>query len=292
MLKYRAYAKVNLTLDILGRYDNGYHRLDMLMQSISLHDTLYFEEAETLALCVQGAPAPQGEENLVLRAARLLQEQTGCKRGAQIRLIKRIPMQAGLGGGSADAAAALVGLNRLWRLELPEETLVQIAARLGADVPFCLLGGTARATGTGTELVPVRHTLKLNFALYKPAEGLSTPQVYALFDEIGKPTQSTQAALCALQAADLERFAAALQNSMETPACVLLPAVEEALQNMQACFPLCARMSGSGSAVFGLFESEKAARRAAQTLRGRFGSGEYACAVPRGVELCGDSETK
>ena len=152
----RANAKINWTLDIVGVRADGYHLLDMLMQSISLHDTLTLEPAEDVTFSADGATrVPQDESNLALRAALALRRHTGTERGATIHLHKRIPSGAGLGGGSADAAAVLHGLNALWELNLPMETLRQIGLTLGADVPFCLMGGLAHVRGIGEVIEPL-----------------------------------------------------------------------------------------------------------------------------------------
>ena len=146
MLEIQAHAKINWTLDAVGKRPDGYHELDMLMQSVSLHDTLTMQEADSLVLMLsQGARVPDDGNNLVLRAARRLMEATGVERGAIMTLQKRIPVAAGMGGGSADAAAVLVGLNRLWRLGLKQTELEEIGLSIGADVPFCVRGGLVRA---------------------------------------------------------------------------------------------------------------------------------------------------
>ena len=146
-----ARAKVNLTMDVLRRREDGYHEVDLLMQSVSLHDTLTIEESDELTLTIAGS-LPVEDNNLVLRAARLLAQDAGIEPTGKMHLVKRIPVAAGLGGGSADAAAAFVGLNQLWGLEYPQEKLLAIGAKLGADVPFCIAGGCCRATGIGTVL--------------------------------------------------------------------------------------------------------------------------------------------
>ena len=150
-LKIQARAKINWTLDVVGVLPNGYHDLDMLMQSVTLCDQMTVEDADELTLSVRtgGTYVPADENNLVLRAAHALRQKTGCTRGARITLRKYIPVAAGMGGGSSDAAAALVGLNRLWGLGLTEDTLEEIGLTIGADVPFCIRGGLERAPARG-----------------------------------------------------------------------------------------------------------------------------------------------
>ena len=155
-MEIQARAKINWTLNVTGKREDGYHLLDMLMQPIALHDTLYIEAADGLTLTVECADGlSAGDDNLVLRAARALQAIGGISRGASMRLIKRIPMGAGLGGGSADAAAALKGLNKLWGIGLDLPALCRIGERLGADIPFCLHDAPRRAQGIGENLTPI-----------------------------------------------------------------------------------------------------------------------------------------
>lgn len=154
MITTRAYAKINLTLEVLGRRDDGYHEIASILQTVSLYDTLTFEEAEAISFDCD-RPGLAARDNLVVRAAHLLREAAGVSRGAAITLAKRIPVSAGLGGGSADAGATLLSLNRLWGLELSREDLLPIAARIGSDVPFFLYGGTARVSGRGERVEPL-----------------------------------------------------------------------------------------------------------------------------------------
>src|SRR5690554_4676354 len=150
MLAVKAFAKINFTLSVRGRRADGYHDLESVMQTLELHDRLEFVIAEhDVTLTTDSSEIPTGPDNLIVQAADLLRRRSGCRWGARIRLIKRIPVAAGLGGGSADAAAALYGLNGLWGLGFTMDKLMEFGARLGSDVPFCLLGGTALARGRG-----------------------------------------------------------------------------------------------------------------------------------------------
>jgi 4-diphosphocytidyl-2-C-methyl-D-erythritol kinase len=173
MLTVPAYAKINLTLEILGRYDDGFHQITSIMQAIDLHDTLSFEPEEGIRLSCS-LPELSTEDNLILRAARLLQEATGCNRGARIHLEKGIPLESGLGGGSSDAAATLRALKDLWEIDLPEEELRALASQLGSDVTFFLSGYTALATGRGQVVTPLPISPKVWVVLLKPP--LSLPQ--------------------------------------------------------------------------------------------------------------------
>jgi 4-diphosphocytidyl-2-C-methyl-D-erythritol kinase len=166
-LTLSAYAKINLTLEALARRDDGYHEIVTVLQTISLADTLQFELGETLEFHCN-VPSLESDDNLAVRAANLLREATGCHKGALIHLTKRIPVAAGLGSGATDAAAALVGLNQLWTLDLPLTTLMQLAARLGSDVAFFLHGGTALGKGRGEKVTPLPSVPELWMVLLRP----------------------------------------------------------------------------------------------------------------------------
>ncbi len=168
MIKLKAYAKINLTLEVLAKRPDGYHEVASILQTISLADTLTFEPKERLDFHCD-VPTLQSPDNLVLKAARLLQETSGCKKGAVIHLTKRIPIAAGLGSGATDAAATLAGLNQLWELHLPLERLVGLASKLGSDVAFPLFGGTALAKGRGEEITPLPPPPEFWLVLLKPA---------------------------------------------------------------------------------------------------------------------------
>ena len=256
-MRLRAPAKVNWALNVTGVRENGYHELDMLMQTVELHDTLEIEEDEGLSLTCGREDVPCDERNLVMRAARALQAACGCEKGARMRLVKRIPSQAGLGGGSSDCAAALKGLNELWGLRLGEERLREIGLRLGADVPFCLTGGLCRARGLGEALTPLPSRSR-RVLLVKPAQGLSTPEVFHAFDRLGGPDAGDiEAAARALALGDDELLARSARNMLTDAAISLCPEVREtllALRELGASF--CA-MSGSGSACLALFPEDR-----------------------------------
>lgn len=192
-------SKINIGLAITGKREDGYHDIDSIFQSIRLSDSIYFAKHHSVVFSGGAPELPEymqklvtyGEENLALKALRALQAYTGCKAGAAIHLLKRVPIQAGLGGGSADAAAMLVGLNRFWDLRLTQEELLQIGATLGSDVPFLLQGGTARGTGRGEILTygksPVPHWL----LLVKPKVSVSTTAAYGRFTNKSVATKQT-----------------------------------------------------------------------------------------------------
>ena len=280
---YIAPAKINWALNITGRRADGYHLLDMLMQTIDLHDTLEIELAEGLSLTVNGAPA--GEENLVLRAAKALNRRTGTGHGARLALSKRIPARAGLGGGSADCATALRALNSLWKLGLSNGTLLQLGLGLGADVPFCLTGALAVVRGIGEDITLVPNAPEIPLVIVVPGGGLSTGEVFSLWDRGGFPdvaldTDALAKAVAARRLSDIDRLNA---NALTAPAVSLMPEIGQLIGRMRALGAGAAFMTGSGSAVVGAFETPEAAAVAAKNLPGAILTNTLANSVIRDV---------
>ncbi len=272
MIRALARAKINWTLDITATRENGYHDLDMLMQSISLYDVLTFEEADDVTLMTDGAPDPYGEKNLIVRAARILQSETGCTKGAYITLEKNTPAMAGLGGGSADCAAALIALNELWKLGLSKGKLLELGFKLGADVPFCLTGGLARVSGLGEILRPLECRAFPEMLLIMPDGGLSTGAVFGGYDRTERtmPAVDTDRAERALLAGDFEELEKCAANALTEPAKCVSAAVGQAIDDLYAHHAVMARMSGSGSAVFAVFADADAAQHAQEALSGKY----------------------
>ena len=270
-----ACAKLNLGLDVIGRRADGYHELISVMQSISLCDHLYAErEAEgTLSLDTGGA-LPADDSNLIIRAARAYFAASGRSFGVRFRLEKNIPMQAGMGGGSADAAAALRALERLSDAPLGEEKLLKISAQLGADVPFCLLGGTQLCRGIGERMLPIKNRLPRYVVAAMAGEGVSTPAAFAALDaafgDFALPAAEAAVRFPALQVAieggSTPLFSANVYNRFEDVIEPLRPAVAVLKQKLLAQGAYAARMSGSGPSVYGLFTSAEAAENAARVL--------------------------
>ena len=251
-----AFAKLNLTLGILYKRQDGYHAIDTIMQTIDLFDRVLVQKSKTVEVTVSGMQLPH--DNTMYRAAALYREETGC--GAKIFCEKRIPAEAGLGGGSADAAAVLRGLNRLHRM-CDDATLQRIALKVGADVPFCLVGGTCRCEGVGEILTPFACKQRLYFVLCKPQEGVSTKELYQALS-LPRPRVETFRAMAALGTGDVERLASVMQNVLEPPAIERVPLIGELKQRLLKAGALAAQMTGSGSAVFGLFRTEEEAKTA------------------------------
>ena len=270
----RAYAKINLSLDVTGRRADGYHELVSVMQSISLCDTLTVSrEGEGVVLDTGGALSAD-ESNLVCRAANAYFAAAGKRFGVRITLDKHIPMCAGLGGGSADAAATLRALNKLDKNRFDMETLSAIGARVGADVPFCVMGGTRLCRGIGERMERVENTLSAHVVIAIAGEGVSTPQAFAALDaEHGdfslaarEAEQRLPAILEALRFGDLDALSPLLYNRFEPVIERERGAVSSLREALLTAGATVARMSGSGPAVFGLFESAETAERAARAL--------------------------
>ena len=266
----QAQAKINWALDILSRREDGYHEMDMLMQKISLSDEIRFETARWTTLTVNGHLIANAGKNLIVRAANLLNEYMGEKRGVRITLSKRIPVRAGLGGGSADCAAALMALNDLWGFKLPAKTLKKLALSLGADVPYCMENDFCRVRGIGEDVQTLENAPKIPLVVACVSPGLSTQAVFSNFDEAGdSPLNVPMEKLCGrLTAGDFRAADEISGNALERAAIRLLPAVADTMERMRACGSLYTRMSGSGSAVFGVFETADKAREAAQKIEG------------------------
>jgi 4-diphosphocytidyl-2-C-methyl-D-erythritol kinase len=286
MLCLKAHAKINWTLDILGTRKDGYHLMDMLMQSVDMHDTLWIEEADTLILedaaQAQSAKTAQSsdelssaavtydESNLVYRAAKKLRDYCGVQKGAHMRLLKTIPSGAGMGGGSADAAAALRGLVQLWKLDITEEELLKLGLSLGADIPFMLTGGLARVGGIGEEITPLSPAPEVHLVMLQPCGGLSTKEVFGAFDALDPNTLArpqTDIAQTALVSCDLASLGKNMNNVLEGVSVQARPATGEAAKALEAVGAIRGMMTGSGSVVYGVFASREAADAACQKLR-------------------------
>lgn len=259
----KAYAKVNLTLAVGEKHLDGYHEVVSVMQRVSLHDTLTAEQTrEGITLTCSDPALPSGEENLAHRAASLFFRETGIAGGAALTLEKRIPSQAGLGGGSSDAASALLALRKLYAPALSDTELETMAAALGSDVPFFIRGGTQLATGRGEVLSPLPPLTDGWFVIVKPTESFSTPAMYRRLDNLPPactpPLPPLQGGLPALAAGLFNRFEAAIPAGS---------AVWDIKARLAAYGALASLLSGSGSAVFGLFDTETAARAAVEALR-------------------------
>lgn len=271
MLRLLARAKINWTLDIVGLRDDGYHQMDMLMESVELADTLEIEESDTLRLSIAGNERLSTADNLVLRAALALQQAAGCKNGASLSLTKQIPVGAGMGGGSADAAATLIGLNLLWQAGKNLAELQAIGLTIGADIPFLLQGRLARVRGIGEHICPLPQAKAATLLVIQPCQALSTREVFQAYDAMPSPRHpDTERAQQALLARDYAVFSGVAGNVLETAGAAYRPQISEAVEALRAMNADYAAMTGSGSAVFGAFADKDAAKNAYLLLHKRW----------------------
>ncbi len=283
----RAFAKVNYAVEVRGTRPDGYHEISTVLQSISLFDDLQLERTGAgFDLLVEPEEAEVGppHKNTVHKAWRLLGQLVGEELPVRARLHKRVPAGAGLGGGSADAAAALLGLNELFGLGLSAEELREVGLRIGADVPFCLAGGTALGEGIGEVLTPLPAPPPHALVVAKPVAGADTARIYRAYDQ--RPPQNRHPAAPVVEAlgtGDLGVLALSVGNDLTPVTREIVPGVGELEDELLRSGALGAAMSGTGSAVYGVFGSEEEARVAANGLRAPFAA---ACApVERGVEF-------
>jgi 4-diphosphocytidyl-2-C-methyl-D-erythritol kinase len=263
----QAYAKINLTLDVLGRRADGYHELASVMQTVALADTLAFrslEDGRTEFFC--DVPALNTPENLVYRAVREVRAVTDCQRGIRIELCKQTPAQGGLGGGSSDAAAVLLALNQLWTLKLEHAQLIELAARLGSDVPFFVLGGTALVEGRGERVTALPDLPGMWVLLLKPEVAVSTPAAFrALTPADYTDGQATARLVAAIRESGMLPLDG-LVNALEERVCEHYPQVAECRAALKAAGARYVRMSGSGPTLFALFSTLEEAAPAYQKL--------------------------
>ncbi len=246
-------AKVNLYLEVLGKRADGYHELNTLMMSLNLYDTIRFreEESEVITLRCTNPTLSTGKDNLIIKAAKLLQLHTGCTRGISIHLEKRIPMGAGLGGGSSDAATTLTTLNRLWQLNLNHEQLNQLAAQLGSDVPFFLTSNAGWCTGRGEIVQPLTCPRPFWYVLICPHFGLSTAEVYGQL-QVPRNPRDGEEILQAVRQGHVEKVRPLLFNRLQEPAEQLRPELTKFMSLLQQESPTGVLMSGSGTTVFAM----------------------------------------
>ncbi len=269
-IELKALAKINLGLDVLGRRENGYHDVRMVMQSIYLYDEVKIEKTEApgIALASNLSFLPTGEGNIAYKVAQLLTEEFEIGEGVKITLNKHIPVAAGLAGGSSNAAAVLFGMNRMFHLGLTREELMARGVRLGADVPYCIMRGTVLAEGIGEELSVLPAMPKCTVLIAKPPVSVSTKVVYEALDakEIVEHPD-IDGIIEGLKKHSLKQVAACMGNVLEDVTIPMHPVIEQIKGEMKEAGALNAMMSGSGPTVFGLFESRAAAREAQRRIR-------------------------
>ena len=269
-MRLRALAKINLGLDILGKRDDGYHEVRMIMQTIQMYDVLELHRSKTpgISLVTNLPFVPSDERNLVYKAAKLLMDEFHVEEGISMKLDKSIPVAAGMAGGSSDAAAAFVGVNRLFNLGLSERELMERAVKVGADVPYCVMRGTALAEGIGEKLTWIPQVPKCYILVGNPGVNVSTKMAYENLhlDEI-KERPDIDGMIQDITNGDLYAMVSKMGNVFEPGIIGRYPVIQEIKDLMEANGALKAMMSGSGPTVFGIFDDAEKMEKAAAILR-------------------------
>lgn len=269
-IRLKAYGKINLGLDVVGKREDGYHEVRMIMQTVKIFDKIYMEKTKknNVTLETNLAYLPVNDNNLMIKAAKLLIEEFGLTEGLQMKLNKFIPVSAGMAGGSTDAAAVLFGMNRLFGLNLTLEELMERGVKIGADVPYCLMRGTALSEGIGEKLTRLPRVPACHILLAKPAVNVSTREVYQnlrLDEKMQHP--DIHGLMEGIRCQDIHQMADKMGNVLETVTISMHPVIQEIKDCMIKLGALNAMMSGSGPTVFGLFEDGERALQARDSLR-------------------------
>ena len=269
-MELKALAKINLGLDVLGRRENGYHDVRMVMQTIYLYDNVTLNKTEEAGIQLKTnlSYLPVDENNIAYKAAKMLIEEFNIQEGVEIILDKHIPVAAGMAGGSSNAAAVLVGMNRLFGLGLSQQELKDRGVKLGADVPYCIMRGTVLAEGIGEILTPLAPMPKCFILVAKPGIGVSTKTVYEKLDakEI-EEHPDIDGVIAGLEEGDLKKIATSMGNVLENVTIPDYPIIEDIKNVMKEEGALNAMMSGSGPTVFGIFDDRKLAKQAGQKIK-------------------------
>jgi 4-diphosphocytidyl-2-C-methyl-D-erythritol kinase len=294
-LSLPSFAKINWSLEILGKRPDGYHEIKTLLQTISLQDELHFELSEdsAVSLSCDNPDIPTGGDNLIVRAADAMRERFQVERGIRVRLEKRIPIKAGLGGASSNAAVTLLALKRLWQLKAAVDDLLEIAAKLGADVPFFLVGGCVEATGTGTTLSPLASAaepVRRYLIVITPNAGISTSAAYNALDAHALTTKNANPILSVSQSeansGDSQPWTLgdSLKNDFESVIFDIEPEIRRTKETLLQAGALGALLAGSGSSVFGIFADEEDQQRAANEIQLEAGWRMFPCVTVSQIE--------
>ncbi|HAG04080.1 MAG TPA: 4-(cytidine 5'-diphospho)-2-C-methyl-D-erythritol kinase [Lachnospiraceae bacterium] len=268
-----ARAKINITLDVIGKREDGYHDLKMIMQTVNLCDNIFIKKTDTGITELVGNKKflPMDEKNLMYMAAEKLRSIYGFKDGLYIELKKNIPVSAGLAGGSSDAAATLVGVNRLLQLNATKQQLMDIGKTIGADVPFCVFRGCALAEGIGEKLTRLHPFPKCFIVLIKPRISVSTAEIFNSLTENNRIHPDTESVISAIKEGDLVKISAGMKNSLEQVTIAKYPVIEDIKSLLCENGALGAMMSGSGPTVFAIFNEYETGLNALKKARKQFG---------------------
>ncbi|HKA22855.1 MAG TPA: 4-(cytidine 5'-diphospho)-2-C-methyl-D-erythritol kinase [Blastocatellia bacterium] len=266
-IEVRSYAKINWTLDVLHKREDGYHELRTIYQTVSLHDTISVTEtAGPIDIICDDSRVPCDDTNLAFRAVGALREALGIVNGARIEINKRIPVAAGLGGGSSNAAATLLAVGKLWQIDIGYGELVKIAASLGSDVPFFLIGGTALGIGRGEEVYPIEQVNSEHLLLVNPGFAVSTPEAYARLSRLTRPKAALNIHFTLLAAKGISDLPLVATNDLEEVVIATHQEIAEVKRRLVSLGARHALMSGSGATVFGVFDNLQTTERAASML--------------------------
>lgn len=268
-MELKAYAKINIGLDVVRRREDGYHEVKMIMQNIGLHDLVDVKISDKpgIRINVGDADLPVDKDNLIYKAAKLLIDEFGITEGISVNLTKNIPIAAGLAGGSTDAAATMIGINEVFKLGLSKEELMERGVKIGADVPYCILGGTALAEGIGEKLSRITPCPDCIILIAKPEAGVSTKHVYQSLklDEVTHP--DIDAIIDAINMSDLNKITQNLGNVLESVTIAEHPVIDKIKQMMVDGGAIGSLMSGSGPTVFGMFDDIAKAESCMETIK-------------------------
>ncbi len=269
-MQVKSYAKINWTLDVLFKREDGFHELRTIYQTVSLHDTLTLTKTDgAIEMRCRDARVPVDETNLVYQAAMHLREATGIKAGARIEIEKRIPVAAGMGGGSSNAAATLLGLQRLWQVELADRALTEMAAKLGSDVPLFLIGGTLLGIGRGAEVYPIDEVECASLLLVNPGIAVSTAEAYQKLSRLTRQESPRIIPFTFFAAKDVRRLPLTAKNDFEAVVLVQHPEIAAVKRSLIERGAHHALMSGSGATVFAVFDNLVASERARDAMRAK-----------------------
>lgn len=265
----KAYAKINLGLDVVRRLENGYHEVKMVMQTVGIYDVLSFERtAEGIVVTTDSGELPTNEDNLIYKAAKLMMDTYSIQEGVRIHLQKNIPIAAGMAGGSTDAAATMKGINRLFDLGCSLKELMELGVKIGADVPYCILGGTALAEGIGEKLTPLTPAPECFLLVAKPDINVSTKYVYEHLDAAGvEKHPDIDGMVKAIEEGSLQGVLDRMENVLESVTVTAYPVIETIKTRMKELGAVNSLMSGSGPTVFGVFTEEAKVQTAYEIIK-------------------------
>ena len=270
-MKIRAYAKVNLALDVVRKREDGYHDLEMIMAPITLHDLIYINVIdEGIEIESNSKIVPTDQRNIMYKVAKLMQERYGLKKGVKIFVYKHIPTQAGLAGGSADGAAVIKAMNKLFHLNLSYEEMAALGKEIGADIPFCIYEKTAFVEGVGEKLHFIEEPFEAYLLLVKPKKGVSTKKAFTTLDLSKVIHQDCRAMKKGIEEKDYQTVIDNLQNTLELPSIKMVPQIKEIKKEMKELGFDGALMSGSGSCVFGITRDQEILNKGYEFFRKRY----------------------